>query len=62
MVGGTIPPGEAFPTSGVRISLPEVVVFSGGSTGPGMSSKHLDEVILRVTGFVFLSGEARCSR
>lgn len=32
MVEGTILLGDAFPTSGVRISLPEVVAFSGGST------------------------------
>lgn len=40
MVGGTIPLRDTFHTSGVRISLPEVAVFSGGFTGPGLSSEH----------------------
>ena len=43
MVGGTIPLGDAFLASSVKISLPEVVVFSHGSAGPGSSSECPDE-------------------
>lgn len=59
-LGGRILLWNAFPSSSVRISPSEVVVFSGGSTGPGLSSEHpgkQEGVILCGTAFLLPSGE-----